>query len=101
MDDEILKEPEKLELEDKLFLDRFKVGKKSHLRLKDKEICRKCKDKACVYACPVQNYKKVDGVVELSWEGCLECGSCRIVCKHGVIEWNYPQGGFGITYRYG
>lgn len=98
---DILRKPEQLSLEDKLFLDKFKVDKKPHLELVDTEICRRCDSKDCIYVCPVGNYKRVDGIVELSWEGCLECGSCRIACGSDAIRWNYPQGGFGIRFRHG
>jgi ferredoxin like protein len=92
----------RLNLEDKLYLNRFKVNNgHPHLSIKHKELCQRCEEKSCVYVCPVENYKMANGEIELSWEGCLECGSCRIACKYGAIEWNYPQGGFGIKYRYG
>jgi ferredoxin like protein len=39
--------------------------------------------------------------VTFSYEGCLECGSCRISCPQGAIHWVYPRGGFGICYQYG
>lgn len=91
----------KLSIEDKLYLNNFKVYKEPHIRLKNKKMCRKCEKKPCISVCPVQNYREVNGEIEFSWEGCLECGSCRVVCKYGVIEWKYPQGGFGIKYKYG
>ncbi|WP_243675885.1 4Fe-4S dicluster domain-containing protein [Vulcanisaeta distributa] len=34
--------------------------------------------------------------------GCLECGTCRVVCPENNIEWNYPpKSGFGVQYRFG
>ena len=98
---EMLNKLKKLSLDDKLFLNNFKVDKTPHLKLKDLQLCKGCKGKCCVYICPVGNYQKTDGVVTLSWEGCLECGGCRIACPHEAIEWQYPQGGFGIKYRHG
>jgi len=94
---EIMRE---ISLEDKLFLDDFKVDKKAHLKI-DTSLCRKCRDKPCLFVCPVGNYQRENGVVSLSWEGCLECGTCRLACPYGAIDWNYPQGGFGVKYRYG
>lgn len=91
-----------MDIEEKLFLNRFKVDNNNpHLSIKDKTRCQQCSDKPCMFVCPVKNYKKTDGTVELSWEGCLECGSCRIACPAGVIEWRYPGGGFGIIYKFG
>jgi len=97
------KKQQQLTLDDKLFLDKFKVDNENpHLKIKDKKICKRCRTKECIYVCPVGNYENGDSEeVSLSWEECLECGSCRIACPHGAIEWNYPQGGFGIKYRYG
>lgn len=91
-----------MKVDEKLFNNNFKVHTgQPHLSIKNKKMCAKCKDTACVFVCPVKNYQKVNGDIEVSWEGCLECGSCRVACKHGAIEWNYPQGGFGIKYRFG
>jgi ferredoxin like protein len=64
--------------------------------------CKTCSLKPCIYVCPVQNYKlDEEGRVIFSWEACVECGACRIVCEAGALTWNYPKGGFGICYRYG
>jgi hypothetical protein len=42
------------------------------------------------------------GGVEISADGCVECGTCRIVTAGtGEIEWNYPRGGFGVLYKFG
>jgi len=34
-------------------------------------------------------------------EGCLECGSCRVVCPNGAVAWRYPRGGYGVQFRWG
>ncbi|WP_192902944.1 ferredoxin family protein, partial [Pelotomaculum propionicicum] len=45
---------------------------------------------------------KEDGELSFDYAGCLECGTCRIICpKEGAISWQYPRGGFGINFRYG
>ena len=88
-------------IEDKLSKIRFTVDAAAHIRV-DGQICEKCADKPCLYACPVQNYRlKEDGCIEFLWQGCLECGACRIVCPYGAIEWNFPRGGYGVCFRYG
>ena len=86
--EDMLKKPRQLTLDDKLFLNKFKVdNNKPHLKFKDIEICRKCKSKDCMFVCPVGNYQEgKNGEVMLSWEGCLECGSCRIACKYDAID---------------
>jgi ferredoxin like protein len=39
--------------------------------------------------------------VELTIDGCLECGTCRIACGTEVLEWYYPSGGAGVQFRFG
>lgn len=53
--------------------------------------------------CPAGCYSLADsGQVEIAADGCMECGTCRVLCaKSGDIEWNYPRGGFGVLYKFG
>ena len=90
-----------MKIDDKLALDLFHVDKDAHIKV-DQEKCLKCPHKLCTYVCPVENYKlSEDGKsVTFSWEGCLECGTCRIICDQGALTWDYPRGGYGITYRF-
>jgi len=33
-------------------------------------------------------------------DGCLECGTCRVVCsEHRNVLWEYPRGGYGILFN--
>jgi ferredoxin like protein len=54
-------------------------------------------------ACPAHCYALNDsGQVEITPDGCLECGTCRVVtAKTGDIEWSYPRGGFGVLFKFG
>lgn len=88
-----------MKIDDKLALDLFHVDKEAHIKV-NLEICDKCPHHACTNTCPVDNYKLENGKIVFSWEGCLECGTCRIVCDQGAVEWDYPKGGFGISYRF-
>lgn len=91
-----------MNLDDKLFLDRYVVDETPHIKIIDPDTCGLCKKKQCIYTCPAQCYKMEDEKVVFSYDGCLECGTCRIICnEHKNIEWNYPRGGFGISYKYG
>jgi len=37
------------------------------------------------------------GQVEITVDGCFECGTCRVLtAKTGEIEWEYPRGGYGV-----
>ncbi|MFQ5901196.1 MAG: ferredoxin family protein [Thermodesulfobacteriota bacterium] len=100
--EDYLKPLEEKTLPEKLFILKFKVDKKSHLIL-NKDICRECKEMACLLICPSEVYKWDEDrkEVTVSYEGCLECGTCRIVCKVGAIDWRNPKGGFGVSYRFG
>ncbi len=108
-----LKPLEEKTLAEKLFTVRFKVDSASHLTL-NKEICQECDERACLIICPSEVYRWDDkGVAPLagvappakeitvSYEGCLECGACRIACVSGAIDWRSPRGGFGVSYRFG
>ena len=50
-------------------------------------------DQVCLYICPANVYRADDNRISVAYEGCLECGSCRIACPHLNIEWRFPTGG--------
>ena len=37
--------------------------------------------------------------------GCLECGTCLVVCQatgaSGIVRWAYPRGTYGVSYSRG
>ena len=74
----------------------------AHIKV-DKEICKTCPGKPCTFACPAGLYTLKDGDISFDYAGCLECGTCRVVCPRAgeVITWTYPRGGFGVQFRYG
>ncbi|MGM0540615.1 MAG: ferredoxin family protein, partial [Thermodesulfobacteriota bacterium] len=41
------------------------------------------------------------GMINVAYEGCLECGSCRIGCPRMNIQWQFPRGGYGIRHKFG
>lgn len=63
--------------------------------------CIKCEYKPCIYLCPAGCYTLIDDKILFSYEGCVECGTCRIICPNEAIEWNYPVSGRGIHLRFG
>jgi len=91
-----------MNIETKLGLDVFKLDTEPHIVL-NQEICKSCEDKFCLYVCPGKLYtvNRETGDMELECSGCLECGTCRIACIHGALDWNYARGGYGIQYRFG
>ncbi|MET0390006.1 MAG: ferredoxin family protein [Polyangiales bacterium] len=56
-----------------------------------------------VRACPAGCYSKNEqGQVEVSTDGCLECGTCRVICAPtGELSWTYPRGGYGVMFKFG
>ncbi len=55
-----------------------------------------------VRMCPAHVYSMLaDGTVGVTYEACLECGTCLAIAPPGVLRWHYPRGGFGVTYREG
>lgn len=72
-----------------------------HLQLIDADVCVAC-DKPCLYFCPVGAYQvQEDGHVIIAFQSCIECGSCRLMCPHNNVNWKYPRGGFGVSYKFG
>ena len=91
-----------MKVEDKLFLNRFRVEEESHLRIVDGSLCwKECADQPCLYFCPANVYRLEKDHISVAYEGCLECGSCRIACPHLNIEWRFPLGGYGISHKFG
>ena len=89
-----------LSVEEKLAVNKFDVDREVHIQV-DGEVCKDCEEHYCLYVCPADCYKLMEEHVTFSYEGCLECGSCRIACRRGAIEWNLPRPGFGVCFEYG
>lgn len=94
-----------IKVEEKLFQNRYRVDAgRPHINITDPEICHsECKAKPCTVCCPAACYTaEGDGSVTLITDGCLECGTCRIVCNtFSNVEWEYPRGGYGILFKFG
>ena len=78
-------------VEDKLFQNRYRVDAgRPHIKIKDADTCTNiCVAKSCTYVCPASCYKtEGNGSVTLITDGCLECGSCRIIgSEHSNVNW--------------
>jgi ferredoxin like protein len=86
--------------EDLLALDKFNIDEGHPHILVDKSICATCAAQVCLVVCPARCYRLKDGAVNFEYAGCLECGTCRVMCtEKGVTSWNYPQATFGVTFR--
>ncbi|MFZ0943943.1 MAG: ferredoxin family protein, partial [Syntrophobacteraceae bacterium] len=93
----------RLTIEQLLGVNKFVVDdEQAHIKV-NKEICSACQPKPCTFACPASLFSIKDEELSFDYAGCLECGTCRVVCPNAgvAIEWQYPRGGFGVHYRYG
>lgn len=59
--------------------------------------------KSLITVCPAGCYaEEEDGSVVVTPDGCLECGTCRVICAGtGELQWDYPRGGYGILFKFG
>ena len=91
-----------MKVEDKVALCAIKHHPDSHIRL-DEEKCRRCETRICVRVCPAHLYTREgeEAEVKLDHSGCLECGTCLVICPLGAVTWCYPEPGYGIRYRRG
>lgn len=90
-------------IEEKLFQNRYKVDAgRPHITVRDTDVCQSCDAKPCTVCCPAGCWSVDDGgKIDLVVDGCLECGTCRLVCDSDNVDWNYPRGGFGILFKFG
>ncbi len=91
-------------IEEKLFQNRYRVDAgRPHIKIIDAAKCESdCQLKQCTVCCPAGCWTlQKTGKVELVTDGCVECGTCRLVCDEENVDWNYPRGGFGILYKFG
>ena len=88
-----------MRIEDILNSNIWDVDYEPHITV-DYDKCRKCKSKPCLRLCPAQCYTLVGDDVLFSYEGCLECGTCRVICPENAVKWNFPVDGRGIHFRF-
>ena len=92
-----------LTLADKLYTTKYETDSSSHISV-NSDLCRTCSDKPCLRFCSGEVYKlnpSDPATVTVSYENCLECGTCRHGCPFNAIDWRFPDGGMGVKYRYG
>ena len=93
---------ELLTSDERLAVDKFSVDEGSaHIVVADNPAAEEF-DKL-IKCCPAGLYKREeDGSISFDYAGCLECGTCRILCGDSIIDkWGYPQFGNGVSYRFG
>lgn len=89
-------------VDEKLAVNKFEVDEENpHISLRENPVAAEF-DKL-VLCCPAGLYKRdEEGAECFDYAGCLECGTCRILCGDTILEkWEYPQMGAGVSYRFG
>ena len=90
-------------MEERLYQNRYLVDEgRPHISINQKAVDSE-QLKALTTICPAgcYNYDE-EGRVEIASDGCMECGTCRVVCQAtGEIEWSYPRGGYGVLFKFG
>jgi ferredoxin like protein len=79
----------------------FNIDREPHIVL-DASHCVACDPRPCTTTCPARCYTWSDQDRKMSFvfDGCLECGTCYVVCEpRAFTRWRYPRGGFGVSYR--
>ena len=90
-------------VEDKLFYNRYLVDPgRAHIKVRPHTEPTPAL-LALLKACPARCYDMNDsGQVEIPVDGCIECGTCRVIGEaSGDIEWSYPRGGYGVLFKFG
>ncbi len=91
-----------MSIDDKLGIDRFFIDQHNpHITI-DNDYDNEAKIAQLVMACPAGLYHYENGKITFNHEGCLECGTCRVLSKGKVVKsWSYPMGGKGIEFLQG
>lgn len=90
-------------VEDKLFFNRYLVDVgRPHIKVRQ-HTTPSPQLLTMLKACPAACYELNDkGQVDIVVDGCIECGTCRVICEEsGDIEWSYPRGGYGVLFKFG
>ena len=93
-----------LSLEDKLYRTKYEPdAAHPHITVAH-DACIQCSSKPCLRFCSGGVYKANPSDpqhITVSHENCLECGTCRYGCPFNAVDWQFPDGGMGVKYRFG
>ena len=104
MADRIASELELVDVDARLAVNRFEVDEENaHIVLGELSQSDMAEYRKLMLACPAGLYKLDEGgAPRFDYAGCLECGTCRILCgKTLLAKWEFPQAAAGVEYRYG
>lgn len=93
-----------LTIETRLGRNVYKIDAEAPHIVVNQDICRElCQLRPCLYVCPAHlfTFQEEREEIFVDYEGCLECGTCMIVCQEEALTWHYPRAGYGVQYRFG
>lgn len=93
-----------MSIEQKLSLNKFVVDEGNPHIVVDQDKLDEETVKALTVACPAGLYTLDEkGRLQFEVAGCLECGTCRVICAHlpESMRWEHPRPSFGVFYRFG
>lgn len=80
----------------------YETDERSHIEVNQDLVRTTGAGPLLVRVCPAHVYSlQPDGSLGTTYAACLECGTCRAVAPAGVLNWQYPRSGMGVTYREG
>lgn len=93
----------RVDVSEKLGVDKFAVNEEESHIIIDKNFVDDHELEKLIVACPAALYDRSDdGTIKFDYAGCLECGTCRVLCGGTIIRnWKHPEGTFGVEFRYG
>ena len=92
----------RMSIDNKLGLDAFRTDEENPHIVINEDFKDEAEIKRVVMACPAELYKYENGELTFNHEGCLECGTCRVLSIDKVVKtWTHPGAGYGIQYRLG
>lgn len=87
---------------ERLALNQFEPDEQTHIEVHQEAAKAAGLGPLLERVCPAHVYStRDDGSVAVTFEACLECGTCLAVAPPGTLTWHYPRGGFGVTFREG
>lgn len=92
-----------MNIEDKLGLNKYYVDEGvPHIEI-DATYPDMAEKLKLVKACPAGLYSlNDDNSLAFDYAGCLECGTCRLLCGKTIIKkWEYPRNTKGVEFRQG
>ena len=92
----------RMTIDNKLGLDAFHTDEENPHIYINEDFKDEAEIRRVVMACPAELYKYDNGVLTFNHEGCLECGTCRVLSIDKVVKsWAHPNAGYGVQFRLG